>query len=101
MGKWARYHFPLIVVENGLSVGRLCIEHLHRREYENPTDTIHVANGATVDSLIIRDFTLENHTDSHCAFLVNHGTIKSLRVEGASADDIENNGAIEKLICGS
>ena len=96
MGKWARYHFPLIVVENGLAVGHLCIEHLHRREYENPTDTIHIASGATVDTLIIRDFTLENHTDSPCAFLVNHGTIKSLRVEDASADDIENNGVIEK-----
>ena len=98
MGKWARYHFPLIVVENGLAVKHLCIEHLHRREYENPTDTIHVAKDATVDSLIIRDFTLENHTDSHCAFLVNHGTIKSLRIEGADADDIENNGVIENMI---
>ena len=98
MGKWARYHFPLIVVENGLAVGHLCIEHLHRREYEHPTDTIHVATGATVDTLIIRDFTLENHTDSPCAFLVNRGTIQSLRIENASADDIENNGVIEKII---
>ena len=99
MGAGKDYHFPYIWIQGDTVVGQLAITHLHRREYENPVDTIHIEKTATVDCLTLEDISLENHTDRPCALFVNNGHIKTLRAEGVSAEDIENNGEIENIIC--
>ena len=77
----------------------MSIEHFHRREHVNPIDTIRVDKGACVEQLWIRDLSLENHTQSHCPKLTNHGTIQTLRTEGLPAEEIENTGGIVNLRC--
>ena len=92
-------HFPLIWMQDGTVVKNLSIEHFYRREYVNPIDTIRVDKGACVEQLWIRDLSLENHTQSHCPKLTNHGTIQTLRTEGLPAEEIENTGVIVNLRC--
>ena len=92
------YHFPFIWVQGGTVVKRLTVEHLHRREYENPIGTVCVDRGAHVDMLTVRDLSLENHTDGHCAKITNHGTVKTLLADGLSSEEIEGSGSIENLI---
>ncbi len=94
-----RYHFPLIWMQEGVVVNQLSIDHLHRREWVNPIDTVCIDKGAVVNDLIISDLTLENHTESFCSKLTNHGTLKNLRTEGLSQDEIMGDGEIGKLIC--
>ena len=73
------YHFPLIWVQEETAVGNLTIRGLHRREYENPIDTIHIGEQAVVDVLTVEDVSVENHTDRPCPVFVNRGTVKVLR----------------------
>jgi hypothetical protein len=93
------YHFPFVWIQSETVIKQLSIDHLHRREYANPIDTIRVENGAAVDNLIINDLTLENHTDKHCEKLVNQGYIKTLRSVGLFEDEIKNEGIVDNLIC--
>ena len=92
-------HFPFIWMQDGTVVKRLSIDHLHRREFVNPIDTIRIDAGAYVEEMWIRDLSLENHTDAHCPKLSNHGTVQVLRTEGLPEEEIENAGMIGKLIC--
>ncbi|MBQ8720277.1 MAG: hypothetical protein IJY65_04520 [Clostridia bacterium] len=93
------YHFPLIWIQKGTHVKQLSINHLHRRELENPIETVKVDDGALVDNLIVSDLTLENGTGAPCSKFKNCGTIKNLRTEGLYEDEIENEGAIEYFTC--
>ena len=72
------YHFPLIWIQGQTIVKRLSIDHLHRREYNNPVDTIRVDKDAVVDELLVYDLTVENHTNGKCEKIVNLGTIKKM-----------------------
>jgi len=93
------YHFPLIWLQADTRFKNIVIERLHRREYENPIDTIHIGNGTVVESLTINQLSLENNTDSHCPKLVNKGLIKNLISDSLNSDDIENEdgGRIENM----
>lgn len=93
------YHFPFVWIQDGTVVNQLSIDHLHRREYQNPIDTIRIDKGATVNNLIINDLTLENHTDKDCEKLHNQGRIKNLRLAGLTEKDINNEGTIDSLVC--
>ena len=64
--------------QSGTLVKQLSIDHLHRREYKNPIDTVRIDEGAVVDKLVIYDLTLENHTDEKCEEINNLGTVKNL-----------------------
>ena len=88
MGNKSR-HYPLIWIQAETVVGRLAIRELHRREYANPIDTIHVGVGATVGELSVEDLTLENHTGLPCAKLRCLGSIERLRSSCISEDEIE------------
>lgn len=92
-------HFPLIWMQDGTVVKRLSIDHLHRRERENPIDTIRIDAQAYVEQLWICDLSVDNHTNAHCPKLANRGRIQTLRTEGLQPEEIENTGTIEKLIC--
>jgi len=80
------YHFPLIWIQEDTVVKSLSIRDLHRREYENPVDTIHVGENAVVDLLTIEGLTVENYTDSHCNKLVSMGRIGTLRQDYLQMD---------------
>ena len=88
------HHFPFIWIQGDTVVKHLSIDHLCRREFENPVDTIHIEKNATVHSLCIRDVTLENHTNRPCAKFVNRGEIHHLHIEGIEAEEIKNEGKI-------
>ena len=75
------YHFPLIWIQEETVVKNLSVRNLHRREYENPIDTIHVGEKAVVENLTVDGFTLENHTGRPCSGFVNNGTVKHLKGE--------------------
>jgi hypothetical protein len=89
------YHFPLIWFQEEVAVRNLSIEHLHRREFVNPIDTVRIEKDAVVDGLIIRDMTVEDHTEGGCRGLVNYGIIRGLRVEGVAEELIRNHGIME------
>ena len=93
------YHFPLIWMQKGTVVNALSIDHLHRREFVNPIDTVRIDEGATVNLMTVNDLTLENHTDVECAKFVNRGTVRVLHCIGLREDEIQNSGVIEHLIC--
>ena len=76
------YHFPFIWIQGQIIVKRLSIDHLHRREYNNPVDTIRVDKDAVVDELLVYDLTVENHTNGKCEEIVNLGTIKKMERRG-------------------
>lgn len=84
------YHFPLVWIAEETVVKNLTISGLHRREFVNPVDTIHVGENAVVDTLTVNGLSLENHTDSHCPKLVNRGTIRNLSTDCLSLEEIEN-----------
>lgn len=92
------YQFPFVWIQEQTHVRACTISDLHRREKEDPVDTIVIDKGALVDTLTVRDLTLENATDASCEKTVNRGTIGSLRLSGLSERDIKNYGTIEKLI---
>ena len=95
--KW--YHFPFVWMQKGTVIKNISIEHLHRREYANPIETVCVDEGAVVERMTVSDLTLENHTDTYCSKLCNRGQIGVLRVDGLTDADIDNTGTIGSLIC--
>ncbi|MBE6688992.1 MAG: hypothetical protein E7588_06925 [Ruminococcaceae bacterium] len=94
------YHFPFIWIQSGTVIGKLSIDHVHRRERVNPVDTIHIEKTAVVECLHISDLTLENYTDKFCEKLVNYGCVKSIYTVGMSKNDISNYGVIEQIYGG-
>jgi len=98
MGTGRTYHFPFIWLQGGTVVKDLVIDGVHRREFVNPIDTIHISENAAVDTLTVSDLTLENHTDKPCAKLVNRGAVNTLRTVGLAESDIENAGTIAQVI---
>ena len=99
MGRDKDYHFPLLWMQGGTVVKRLSIDHLHRREFVNPIETICIDQGAIVNELRIHDLSLENHTDRYCAKVHNLGKIEKLHLSGLDEKEIDNRGTIEHLIC--
>ena len=54
----------------------LHIHDLHRREYINPVETLHVGWETRVDHLVLRNITSENRTDAaRVPMWVNHGKV--------------------------
>ncbi len=91
------YHFPFVWVQDGTVVKNLAINHLHRREYENPIDTIRIEKNGQVGKMCLYDITLENNTAKPCSLFSNYGSIKELIVSGVDEGKIENYGTIERL----
>ncbi len=92
------YHFPFVWVQDGTIVKNLAVSHLHRRENENPIDTIRVEKNGVVERMCLCDLTIENHTESTCPLFVNYGVIKELSTFGVEEEKIENYGIIERLV---
>ena len=85
--------YPLIQVQSGVKVKSLKISDMYRREHEIPVETIHIYEGAEVDSLILENISTENHTQGgDMTTLVNEGTIKRL-----DAKNITENGDMVAL----
>ena len=91
------YSFPFLWIQGDTRLRHMTVDGVHRREYVNPVETIHIGEKAVVENLTIRDLTLENHTAAPCAKFVNHGTVKNLRAEGFAPEEIDNRGVIERL----
>ena len=75
----------------------LTIDNLHRREYENPIDTIHIGKEAIAENLKLNRITVENHTDGECTVVQNNGTIKGFCSDCILAQDIRGEGEIISL----
>lgn len=95
------YIYPLLYVQNDLTVKNLAIDGVHRIETDTPVETIYVGQCATVENMIVNDVTQENHTDKgDMPVMVNKGTINKLqftniRAGGQSA--LVNNGEIGEI----
>lgn len=81
--------YPLIFIQKDTVIKSLAIEHLHRREYVNPVDTVQVGENAVVERLTVRDFTVENHTEGHCAELTCGGRICRLVSDSLTDDNVK------------
>lgn len=90
------YSFPLVWIQEDTRVGYLTVDGLHRREYVNPVETLHVGEKAIVENLVIRDLSEVNHTGRPMETFVNNGTVKRLCAPGWSADRITGSGRTEK-----
>ena len=99
MGVGSDYHFPLIWVQDGTVVKQISIEHLHRREFINPIETVRIDEGAIVNRMAVSDLTLENHTDRYCSKFCNLGRIGKLYSVGLREEEIDNSGKIDELNC--
>ena len=74
--------YPLIQVQSGVKVKSLKISDMYRQEHEIPVETIHICEGAEVDSLIMENISTENHTqEKDMPTLVNRGAIKRLEAK--------------------
>ena len=98
MGRAKYYHFPLISIQRYTRVKNLSIEHLHRREYENPVTTICIEKNAEVGNLILHDISSENHTQTPFSDIVNYGTVQRLHISDGPKNELLNEGVIENLI---
>ena len=98
MGRAKHYHFPLISIQRYTRVKNLSIEHLHRREYENPVTTICIEKNAEVGNLILHDISSENHTQTPFSDIVNYGTVQRLHISDGPKNELLNEGVIENLI---
>ena len=88
------YVFPFIWLQEDTHYGTLTINGVHRREYAENIDTIHVGDDVIAGRIVIRDVTLENHTGKPCSKFVNHGYIKELMTD-LSKEEIINDGMID------
>ena len=91
------YVFPFIWLQEDTHYGSLTINGVHRREYSEPIDTVHIAAGAKVQHLTLRDITVENFTGRPCEKFVNHGSIGEL-ITDLSTDDITCDGDIGNVV---
>ena len=80
MEKGKNYQYPFVWIQSETKVKNLSINCLHRREYENPVATIQIDKDADVETLVINDISVENHTNFEMPLLVNNGKIKNLYV---------------------
>lgn len=90
-----RVQFPLIWIQDDTVVKNLTIRGLHRREYENPIDTIRIGRNAIVENFSVQNFTQENHTDTPCLKMINLGKIQGFDADEISEEEIDNRGSIE------
>ena len=92
--KTGQAHYSLLYIQEYADVKNLKISTVHRREYNNPIFTLALIGGSKVDSMILENITVENHTDGKMIFMSNEGNIKNLKMR-----DIKTGG--EALMCGS
>ena len=96
------YVYPLLYVQNDLTVKNLVIENVHRIETDTPVETIYVGQCATVENMIVNDVTQENRTDKgDMPVMVNRGTINKLQftnIREGGQSRLINNGTIDKII---
>ncbi len=96
------YIYPLLYVQNDLTVKNLVIENVHRIETDTPVETIYVGQCATVENMIVNDVTQENHTDKgDMAVMVNRGTINKLQftnIRAGGQSELINNGEIYEIL---
>ena len=95
------YVYPLIYISAESVVNSLKINTLHRREYNNPIDTLYIGKSSVVRRLILDDIVTENHTDSPMPFMDNEGTIQALSMRNISVGSeelITGNGEITERI---
>lgn len=64
MGDEKNYQYPFLWIQSETKVKNMYVSGLHRREYENPVATIQIDEKADIDNLVIRDISVENHTES-------------------------------------
>lgn len=79
------YVYSLIWIDKQTLVKSLAIRSLHRKEKNNPIDTIHIRRETVVERLILEDITTENLTDSPMTFIGGDGrivnaTMRDLRI---------------------
>ena len=95
------YVYPLIYVQNDLTVKNLVIDGVHRIETDTPVETIYVGQCATVENMIVNDVTQENHTDKgDMPLMVNRGTINKLQftnIRAGGNSELINNGTIGEI----
>lgn len=78
---------PIIGVDSELYVKNLKISGLFRKEYKVPIDTILIGEKVVVDSLILENISVENHTDTpEMPLMTVNGEIKSLYARNVFAD---------------
>ena len=83
------YVYPIIYIEKELHIKHLHIHDLHRCEYITPVETLHIGAGTTVDHLILRNITSENHTDAErVPMWVNKGTVKHVVADEVYEDGV-------------
>ena len=69
------YVYALIWIDKQTLIKSLTIRSLHRKEHNNPIDTIHVRRETVVERMILDDVTTENLTDSPMPFIGGEGRI--------------------------
>ena len=79
------YVYSLIWIDKQTLVKSLTIRSMHRKERNNPIDTIHVRHETVVERLILEDITTENLTGEPMTFLGGEGrvvnaTMRDLRI---------------------
>ena len=90
--RYARYQkektrvYPVIFVEQNVEVGRLSVEHFHRREEAWAVPGIEIAKGAKVNTLQISHYTTDNQLPDPLDAIVNSGAVGTLIME-----DVTNN----------
>ncbi len=96
------YIYPLLYVQNDLTVKNLVIENVHRIETDTPVETIYVGQCATVENMIVNDVTQENHTNKgDMPVMVNKGTINALQftsIRSGGESGLVNMGKIDSII---
>ncbi len=84
------YQFPFIWFQGETKSKNISITDLHRREYENPVDTIYVATNAEIENLSLQNVSEENYVGKPFSTILNKGIIKNFRSNCIKVEDINN-----------
>ena len=72
------YVYPFIFMQDDIRAKNVEISNVYRKEYCNSVETIHIGHNAEIDTLVLSNIFIENHTDKEMPFLVKNGNVKGL-----------------------
>ncbi len=95
------YVYPLIYMENDVTIKDVSISNVRRKEKSTPVATLYLGHNACAESISISRVSVENKTGKKMPMFVNNGSIKELylsKIQTCGDDALVNYGEIKRIL---